>query len=69
MKTNSIKNIRKTILLLDKRITELLLEKDIDVNKIDTLSNVRILYTEELKSLISMRNTRDMYKKGYNKNG
>ena len=69
MKTNSIKNIRKTILLLDKRITELLLEKDIDVNKIDTLSNVRILYTEELKSLISMRNTREMFKKGYNKNG
>jgi len=69
MKTNSIKSIRKTIQLLDKRITELLLEKEIDVNKIDTLSNVRILYTEELKSLISMRNTRDMYKKGYNKNG
>ena len=69
MKTNSIKSIRKTIQLLDKRITELLLEKEIDVNKIDTLSNVRILYTEELKSLISMRNTGDMYKKGYNKNG
>ena len=69
MKTNSIETIRKTIQLLDKRITELLLEKEIDVNKIDTLSNVRILYTEELKSLISMRNTGDMYKKGYNKNG
>jgi hypothetical protein len=69
MKTNSIKTIRKTIQLLDKRISELLLEKEIDVNKIDTLSNVRILYTEELKSLISMRNTRDMFKKGYNKNG
>lgn len=63
MKTNSIKSIRRTIQLLDKRITELLLEKEIDVNKIDTLSNVRILYTEELKSLISMRNTRDMFKK------
>lgn len=35
MKTNSIKTIRKTIELLDKRITELLLEKKIDVNKID----------------------------------
>jgi hypothetical protein len=69
MKTNSIKTIRKTIQLLDKRISELLLEKETDVNKIDTLSNVIILYTEELKSLISMRNTRDMFKKGYNKNG
>lgn len=64
MKTNSIKTISKTIQLLDKRISELLHEKDIDVNKIDTLSNVRILHTEELKSLISMRNTRDMYKNG-----
>ena len=62
MKTNSIKIIRKTIQLLDKRIIELLLEKEINVNKIDSLSNVRMLYTEELKSLISMRNTRDMYK-------
>ena len=69
MKTNSIKTISKTIQLLDKRIIELLLEKEIDVNKIDSLSSVRTLYIEELKSLISMRNTRDMYKKGYNKNG
>ncbi len=53
MKTNSIKSIRKTIQLLDKRITELLLEKEIDVNKIDTLSNVRILYTEELQLSIN----------------
>jgi hypothetical protein len=64
MKTNSLKTLNKTIQLLDKRIIKLLLEKDIDVHKIDTLSNVRKSYTEELKGLISMRNTRDMHKKG-----
>ena len=62
MKTNSIKIISKTIHLLDKRITELLLEKEIDVNKIDTLINSRAIYVEELNNKIRVKNTREMFK-------
>lgn len=62
MKTNSIKIITKTIQLLDKRMIELLLEKELDVNKIDTLSSVRTLYIEELNNKIRVKNTRDMFK-------
>ena len=62
MKTNSIKTISKTIQLLDKRIIELLLEKEIDVNKIDSLSSVRTLYIEELNNKIRVKNTREMFK-------
>lgn len=65
MKTNSIKIINKTIQLLDKRIIELLLEKDIDVNKIDSLSSVRTLYIEELNNKIRVKNTRKMFNKDY----
>ena len=66
MKTNSIKIISKTIQLLDKRIIELLLEKEIDVNKIDSLSSVRTLYVEELNNKIRVKNTREMFKKKNN---
>lgn len=65
MKTNSIKIISKTIQLLDKRIIELLLEKEIDVNKIDTLSSVRTIYIEELNNKIRVKNTREMFNKEY----
>ena len=61
MKINSIKTISKTIYLLDKRITELLLEKEIDVNKIDTLASTRLIYVEELHNLIRIKNTREMF--------
>ena len=66
MKVNNIKNISKTINLLDKRITELLLQTEIDEDKIDTLSNVRFEYTKELNSLIRIKNTREMFKKRNN---
>ena len=62
MKTNSIKTISKTIQLLDKRMIELLLEKELDVNKIDSLSSVRTLYVEELNNKIRVKNTREMFK-------
>ena len=66
MKTNSIKIINKTIQLLDKRIIELLLKKEIDVNKIDSLSSVRTLYIEELNNKIRVKNTREMFNKKKN---
>ncbi|KUO65282.1 MAG: hypothetical protein APF83_02885 [Lutibacter sp. BRH_c52] len=66
MKVNNIKNISKTINLLDKRITELLLQNEIDEDKIDTLSSIRFQYVEELNSLIRVKNTRDMFNKKNN---
>ena len=63
MKVNNIKNISKTINLLDKRITNLLLQKEVDEDKIDTLSSVRFQYVEELNSLIRVKNTSEMFKK------
>lgn len=65
MKINNIKNISKTINLLDKRITELLLQNEIDEDKIDaleSLTNVRFEYIKELNSLIRVKNTREMFK-------
>jgi len=63
MKVNNIKNISKTINLLDKRITNLLIQKEIDEDKIDTLSSIRFQYVDELNSLISVKNTREMFNK------
>mgnify|MGYP003632608551 CR=1 FL=1 len=65
MKTNSIKTLNKTIQLLDKRILVLLLEKELDVIKIDSLSSVRTLYIEELNNKIRVKNTRKMFNKDY----
>tara|TARA_R110001583_G_C5653563_1_gene408961 strand:- start:3527 stop:3727 length:201 start_codon:yes stop_codon:yes gene_type:complete len=66
MKVNNIKNISKTINLLDKRITDLLLQTEIDEEKIDKLSSIRFQYIEELNSLIRVKNTREMFKKKRN---
>jgi hypothetical protein len=66
MKVNNIKNISKTINLLDKRITELLLQNEVDEDKIDTLSSVRFQYVEELNGLIRSKNTREMFNKKNN---
>jgi len=66
MKVSNIKNISKTINLLDKRITELLLQNEIEEDKIDTLSSIRFQYVEELNGLIRSKNTRDMFNKKNN---
>lgn len=63
MEINSMKNISEIIYLLEKNITELLLQKKVDVEKIESLSNVRFQYIEELNSLIRVKNTRDMFNK------
>lgn len=62
MKINGIRNISKTIYLLDKKIKELLLQKEVNVNQVDVLSSVRFQYIEELNGLIRSRNTREMFK-------
>ena len=66
MKVNNIKNISKTINLLDKRITNLLIQTEIDEDKIDTLSSIRFQYVEELNSLIRVKNTSEMFNKKKN---
>jgi len=63
MKVNNIKSISKTINLLDKRITDLLLQTEIDEDKIQTLSDVRFEYTNQLNSLIRVKNTSEMFNK------
>lgn len=49
--------------MLDKRITELLLQNEFDDRKIDTLTSIRSQYIEELNSLIRVKNTRKMFSK------
>ena len=66
MKVNNIKNISKTINLLDKRITELLLQNEVDEDKIDTLSQVKFQHIEQLNSLIRVKNTRELFNKKNN---
>ena len=63
MKPNSIKTISKTINLLDNKIKELLQQTDIDENKLDILSNIRLQFKNELDSLLRIKNTRDMFNK------
>ena len=47
----NIHKVEKVISLLDKRITKLLLEDDIDDGKVDTLTDIRTDYNEELEGL------------------
>jgi hypothetical protein len=65
MKVNKIKHISKVIYFLDKHIIEILSKKDVDDDKLSVLSDIRILYLEELNGLIRVRNTREMYDKRY----
>ena len=62
---NNLKNISKLIFLLDKHIIKILSNKEIDEDKLSTLTDIRILYIEELNSIISSKNTSDMYNKKY----
>ena len=57
--------IEKIISLLDKHILLILNKKEVDDDKLSVLSDIRILYIEELKSLIRSKNTRDMFDKKY----
>jgi len=65
MKVNSIELISKIISKLDKHIMVILSKNEIDDDKLSVLTDIRILFVEELNGLISSNNTSEMYDKKY----
>ena len=65
IKPNNIKNVRKVIYLLDKHILGLLSKKDVDDEKLTSLSETRKMYIGELNNFIRNKNTSDMFDKEY----
>jgi len=63
MNINSKSKISKIIYLIDNHIIDLLGKKEIDEDKIDTLTSIRIEYIQELNNIIRVQNTKDMYNK------
>ena len=57
--------IEKIISLLDKHIMVILSKNEVDDDKLSVLTDIRILYVEELNGLISSSNTSEMYDKKY----
>lgn len=69
---NKIKNLRRIILFIDKRILRLISKEEIEDDKISTLSDVKLSYKEELNSLIKFEQIQKMfddkeYKKSHGK--
>ena len=62
---NDIKNISKIIYLLDKHILRILSKNEIDDRTLSTLTSTRIEFVQEMNSIISSKNTRDMFDKKY----
>lgn len=56
-----IKNVSKTIYLLDKHIYNILIKEEMDVDKLDAIVTVRNNYIKELNSLIRISITREMF--------
>jgi len=65
MKVNNVKNISRIISLLDKHIMVILSKNEIDDDKLSVITDIRILFVEELNGLISSNNTSEMYDKKY----
>lgn len=65
MKTNSIETLGNIINLLDAHVLILLQEKELDDEKVLSISSIRIEYMEELNNLIRARSMSDMYDKKY----
>ncbi len=65
MTVNNLKNISYVIHLLDKHILRILSKNEIDDRTLSTLTSIRIEYVQELNSIISSKNTRDMFDKKY----
>ena len=63
MNINSKNKINKIIYLIDNHIIDLLGKKEVDEDKIDTLTKIRIEYIQELNNIIRVQNTKDMYKR------
>jgi hypothetical protein len=62
---NNIKNISYVIHQLDKHILRILSKNEIDDRTLSTLTSIRIEYVLELNSVISSKNTSDMFDKKY----
>jgi hypothetical protein len=62
MRVNSKNKINKILYLIDNHIINLLGKKEIDEEKIETLTSIRIDYIKELNNIIRVQNTSDMYK-------
>ena len=62
---NRKNTIERIIFLLDKHIMVILSKKEVNDDKLSVLTDIRILYVEELNGLISSNNTSEMYDKKY----
>ena len=60
-----MEKIEKFISLLDKHILLILNKKEVDDDKLSVLSDIRILYVEELNGLIRSQNSSNMFDKKY----
>ena len=67
MKINNKNEISKIIKLLDKHIVDLLSKEDLDEEKVETLTSIRVEYIQELNNLIRGENTKEMFDKEYHK--
>ena len=65
VKANSIKKINTVISLLDKHILNELRNKELNEDKIQSLTGIRTEFSEELKSLIRVKNIKTMFDKDY----
>ena len=60
-----INNISKLIYLLDEHILEILMKDEVDDDKLSVLTDIRILYIEELNNMIRSKNIGDMFDRKY----
>jgi len=62
---NNISTITKIIYFIDIQILKILSSKEVDEDKLSTLTDIRVLYIEELNNLIRSKNISGMYNKKY----
>jgi len=65
MKLHNSKNISKVLYLLDKHIISLLSKNEINEDRLSVLTDIRILYIEELNNLIRSENKKGLFDKDY----
>ena len=68
MKVNNQKKINTIISLLDTHILNELKKKDMNEDRVQTLTGIRSEYIEELNNVKRGENIRDMFDKNYFKN-
>ena len=62
---NRKNTIDRIISKLDKHILVILSKNEVDDDKLSVLSDIRILYVEELNGIIRGKNTSDMFDNNY----